>query len=189
MHVIDKAIEKEDIDLVVIGAHEDGFLNTLLLGNQSRVLIDVITKPLLLVPPEAKIVQVKKIAFATDFENMENDLRSVQTLVLLAKPLRAKIVITHIYNKQSQTDEVKLAIKKLMQNLSDKAEYSQIHYQSFANSSTDSGLDWVCQNGDIDILAMVHRSHTFIDSIFRGSRTQKMAGRTQIPLLIFPANS
>jgi nucleotide-binding universal stress UspA family protein len=189
MHVINKAIEKEDIDLVVIGAHEDGYLNTLLLGNQSRLLIDVITKPLLLVPPEAKIISAKKIGFATDFENIESELRSIQTLVSFAKPLHAKIVITHIYNKKPRTDEVKQAIKKLMQTLLDGAEYPQIHYQAFTNSSTESGLDWVCQNGQIDILAMVHRSHTFIDSIFRGSRTQTMADRVQIPLLIFPANS
>jgi nucleotide-binding universal stress UspA family protein len=187
--VIDNAIKKEHIDLVVIGAHEDGFLDTLLLGNQSRVLIDVTTKPLLLVPPEAKIIPLKKIAFATDFENMESDLRSIQTLVSLARPWNAEILITHIYNKKSQTSEVKQTIQKLMQYLLDKAGYNQIHYQTFTNSSTDSGLDWVCQNGDIDILAMVHRSHTFVEGIFRGSRTQNMAGRIQIPLLIFPANS
>jgi nucleotide-binding universal stress UspA family protein len=189
MHVIDKVIEKEHIDLVVIGSHEDGFFNTLLLGNQSRALIDVITKPLLLVPPDAKIARVKKIAFATDFENIESDIRSVQALVLLARPLNAEIVITHIYNKKSQPAEVRQTIQKLMKYLLDKAEYPQIHYQAFTNSSTESGLDWVCQNGQIDILAMVHRSHTFIDSIFRGSRTQTMADRVQIPLLIFPANS
>lgn len=185
-HVIDEIIENRNIDLVIIGAHSGGVSNTLLLGNQSRELIDVITKPLLLVPREARIAPIKKIAFATDFEHIKDDMDSVYVLISLARPLNAEILVTHIYNKKSQTAEFKQVIQTLMNKLSDETDYPHIFYRAFVNSSANSGLDWLCQHGEIDILSIVHRSHTFIDSVFRGNQTQKAVDRMSIPLLVFP---
>jgi len=188
-HLIQKIMENEPIDLVVIGTHETGFLDSLLLGDKARALIDEATRPLLLVPPSAEISVIKKIAFATDFKNLKRDMDCIRTLISLARPLNAEILLTHIYDGETQSPEFKQTMENMMNELSEKAEYPHIYFKTFENSSAASGLEWLCQNGEIDILAMVHRSHNFIDSLFRGSQTQKMAGHLPIPLLVFPATA
>jgi len=184
---IQKIIDNEPIDIVIIGTHQTGFLDTFLLGDEARVLIDEASRPLLLVPPSAEIALIKKIAFATDFKDLKRDMDSIYTLISIARPANAEILLTHIYDGETQSPEFKQAIKDIMNELNEKAEYPHIYFKKFENSSAASGLEWLCQNGEIDILSMVHRSHNFIDSLFRCSQTQKMAGHMPIPLLVFPA--
>ncbi|MFD2144017.1 universal stress protein [Mucilaginibacter antarcticus] len=171
-----------DIGLVIIGTHGSSGLSTLLLGNHSREMIDEISRPLLLVPPAANIAPIKKIAFATDFKNPAEDLECIYKLIELARPLHAEILITNILT-DDQHDP-----KSLTDELSNKANYPLIYYRVVKARTPIAGLDWLCEHGHIDILAMVHRSHNFIDSMFRGSQTQKMAKHIPIPLLVFPSN-
>jgi nucleotide-binding universal stress UspA family protein len=186
---IQKILESEPIDLVVIGTHETGMLDTLLLGDEARALIDETTRPLLLVPPSAEIKPVKKIAFATDFKDLKKDMESLETLISIAMPLEAKIYITHIYNEEAQSPELQQTIQKMINGLSENTNYPNVYFNSFENSSAGSGLEELCFQGNIDMLAMVHRSHTFIDSLFRGSQTQKISRHMPIPLLVFPASA
>jgi nucleotide-binding universal stress UspA family protein len=185
--VVNQIIAKEKIDLVIIGTHGSSGLTTLLLGNHSRRMIDEVNSPLLLIPPAAKLSPVKKIAFATDFKNPEEDIQSITSLITLAKPLNAEILLTHIYEEEDQSPEFQQWIKRFVGELTAKVNFSNIQYTMYKSNGAQSGLEWLCENGQIDILAMVHRSHNFIDSLFRGSQTQKMAGQIPIPLLVFPA--
>jgi nucleotide-binding universal stress UspA family protein len=186
--VVNHIIADEKVDLVVIGTHGSSGLTTLLLGNHSRSMIDWVNSPLLLIPPAAKLSPVKKIAFATDFKNPEEDIKSIASLTALAKPLSAEILLTHIYEDEDKSPEFQQWIKRFVSELSDKVHFSNIQYTMYkSNNGAQSGLEWLCDNGQIDILAMVHRSHNFIDSLFRGSQTQKIAGQIPIPLLVFPA--
>ncbi len=176
-----------DIGLVIVGTHGSSGLTTLLLGNHSRQMIDEITRPLLLVPPAAVIAPVKKIAFATDFTNPTQDLEYIHTLITLAKPLNAEILLTYIYEEDFRNSPFQHLIDRFMVMIADNANYPNIYYREVKSDHPVSGLEWLCKHGDIDILAMVHRSHNFIDSMFRGSQTQKMANHIPIPLLVFPA--
>jgi nucleotide-binding universal stress UspA family protein len=179
--MINRVGHQNDVGLVIIGTHGSSGLSTLLLGDHSREIIDEINKPLLLVPPAAKIKPVKKIAFATDFIDMVKDLECIQDLITLARPLNAEILITNIFDNDKHIAEW------FMNELSNKANDPHIYYREVKAYRPVSGLDWLCEHGDIDMLAMVHRSHNFIDSLFRGSQTQKMANHIVIPLLVFPA--
>jgi len=187
--IVDDILASEEIDMVVIGTHGSSGLTTLLLGNHSRAMIDRVTRPLLLVPPAAKLVPVKKIAFATDFKNPEEDILSISLLVELAIPLNAEIILTHIYEDEENKPEFQKWVNGFMKEVTGKIHFSTIHYAMYKSNGAQSGLEWLCDNGQIDLLAMVHRSHNFIDSLFRGSQTQKIAGQIPIPLLVFPAKS
>jgi len=184
--VVNQIIANKKIDLVIIGTHGSSGLTTLLLGNHSRSMIDGVNSPLLLIPPAAKLSLVKKIAFATDFKNPEEDIKSIAALADLAKPLNAEILLTHIYENADKSPEFEQWIKQFVRELPAKIDFSKIKYTMYKSNGAQSGLEWLCDNGDIDILAMMHRSHTFIDSLFRGSQTQKIAGQIPIPLLVFP---
>ncbi|HAL83053.1 MAG TPA: hypothetical protein DCO83_13125 [Mucilaginibacter sp.] len=184
--VVNDIIAKNKIDLVVMGTHVAGGLSGFLLGNHSRIMIDGVSKPLLLVPGQAPDTQVKKIAFATDFKHPDKDLDSIYDLVPLAKSLGADILLTHVYDEKKQSPEFQKWVKQFLTELSDKSNYDQIYYRLVKNNQTENGLDWLCANGQIDMLAMVHRPHNFFDNLLNGSHTQKMAAHISIPLLVFP---
>jgi nucleotide-binding universal stress UspA family protein len=184
--VVKRVAHKHHIDLIVAGTHGAGGLSTLLLGNHSKQLIDDTKSPLLLVPPEAKNTAIKKIAFATDFSDPENDLACLYTLISLARPLNADILITHISDDKRPSAEFQRKVTHFITDVSNKADYPHIYYRKIEDDNIQAGLLWLCEHGNIDMLTMIHKSHTFLERLFEGSKTKKMAAHIPLPLLVFP---
>ncbi len=182
--VINQVVAQHQIAMNIMGTHGSNGMSEFILGNHSRQMIDATTIPLMLVPPAASIATVKKIAFAADFKNPEDDLKDLYTLIPLAKQLNAEILIIHVYDGKQYFPELENWIK----DLSNKANFPNIFYRIERNPNLDAGLDGLCKFGEIDIVAMVHRKHNLLDSILKGSHTQKMAAHTTIPLLVFPSS-
>jgi len=178
-------VKSEHPDLILMGTHHKGGLSAFLFGDHCKNVMDSTNTPLLLIPPKAKLVPVKKIAFATDFKKPDDDLQFIYTLITFAKQLNAEILLTHIYDGKYQTPEFEHWIKNFLVELSDTANYSNIYYRMVKSAGTETGLDWLCQHGQVDLLAMVHRQHGFFDNLLHGSDTKKMAGQVSVPLLVF----
>jgi nucleotide-binding universal stress UspA family protein len=185
--VVQTFISNEKVDLVVMGTHGSSGLSQFLLGNHSKHMIDTTTKPLMLISPETAVLPVKKIAFATDFTHPESDLECLYHLIPLAKMLKAEILLTHIYNDQAQLQELEKTVKYFMTNVSNKANYPHIFYRSIKNNHMETGLSWLCEHGQVDMLVMVHRPHSFFYKLLKSSHCEKMAGHIAVPLLVFPA--
>ena len=148
--VVNQIVTNKKIDLVIIGTHGGSGLTTLLLGNHSKRLIDGINSPLLLVPPDAKLTPVKKIAFATDFKNPAEDIKSIAVLTALAIPLDAEILLTHINGGEDKPPEFEKRVKQFVLDLPAKINFSNIKYTSYNSNGAQSGLEWLCGTGDID---------------------------------------
>jgi nucleotide-binding universal stress UspA family protein len=174
----------KSVDLIVMGTHGSTGLPSFFLGNHSRSMIESATRALLLVPPCASIKPVKKIAFATDFNQPEDDLRTIYALIPMAKLLNAEILLTHIYDEKQQSPDFEKWMNAFLTDLSNKANYPNLYYRLVKNSRAEAGLDWLCANGQVDILAMVHRPHNFLYNLLKGSHTQKVASHISIPLLV-----
>ncbi len=175
-----------DIQLVVAGTHDKGGLGDFLPGNNVNNMIDNITFPLLLVPPSAVYKTLNKIAFATDLVDVNKDETALYQLINLARPLNAEILVTHIYNEKNSKLEFEKQIKTLLTAISNKADYPHIYSRILDEENPEKGLNWLCENGQVDMLAMVHQDHNLFERVFGSSHTQKMAERTCVPLLVFP---
>lgn len=182
--VVNALIVNKDVVLTVIGTHEGSGLNALISTNHSKNLIGKTACPLLLVPPSASVRPVKKVAFATDFKTPLSDLETIHRLISLIRPLNAELLITHIYNEKQDKPDLDGRLQQLLVELSNKADYPNIYYRIVNNVNIDKGLDWLCQSGQVDILAMVHKEHGLWETIVKGSYTERMAARISIPLLV-----
>jgi len=178
-----------DIKLIVAGTHEKEALSDFLLGNNVNNMIDNISFPLLLIPAGTAFKPLKKIIFATDLVFMDNDEKAFYQLVELARSLNAEILVTHIFNEKNNKPEFEKRIKGLLSNISNKADYPNIYYRIVNEEIPEKGLSWLCENGQVDMLAMVHQDHDLFQKIFDSSHTQKMAEQIGIPLLVLPNQS
>ncbi|MEO3405556.1 universal stress protein [Mucilaginibacter sp. CAU 1740] len=184
--IVDGFAANNPISMVIMGTHGGG-MSSFLIGNHAKNMIEATTKPLLLISPETKLLPVKKIAFATDFANPDEDMESLFDLIPFAKVLGAEILLTHIHEEEQVSHEVKQAITHFMTEISNKANYPQIYYRSVQNSHIEEGLSWICEHGHVDMLVMVHRPHNFIYRLIKSSYSEEMAGRLDIPLLVLAA--
>lgn len=182
--VIEETLNKHDIGLIVMGTHGKEGLSSFVLGDHCRRMIDSTTTPLLLVPPTAKTCAVKKIAFATDLENIAADAEAIFELITYAKEIDAEIVLTYVDNDTYDASHVRTKMNELLTILWNRADYPPIHYKLIQSYSLASGFEWLCEHEKIDMLAMVHRTHNFFVEAIRGSHTKKVAGHITIPLLV-----
>ncbi|WP_394771990.1 universal stress protein [Mucilaginibacter sp.] len=188
-YFVNNSAFKEQVDVIIAGTHEEDGLGGLLSGNHTLQLIETCIKPLLIIPKAAAFRPIKKIAFATDLEDPESDLQQLYELISMARTLDAEILLTHIKNKEDHAAQFEQHLKKFLAEVSDKANYYNIYYRIVKQDKVECGLDWLCEHGQIDMLAMTHREHSFLENIFRGSHTKKMAGHIIIPLLVYPCTN
>ncbi|HTE00123.1 MAG TPA: universal stress protein [Mucilaginibacter sp.] len=186
--VVNELVGHEDVQLIIMGTHGNNGLSTFLLGNHSRKMIDEAKCPLLLIPASAPVAPIKMIAFATDFKHIEKDLENIYKLIELARPLNAELLITHINFQNWPDQELRDTLEQLLVDISNKADFPKIYYRIVKSDQPEKGLDWLCDHGQVDMLAMVHRKHNLIEKILTGSHTQKMAAHINIPLLVIPEN-
>ena len=186
--LVNELVRSKDIGMIIMGMHGNSALGSLLLGNHSRMMIETATVPLLLAPQNAKIAPFKKVAFATDFKDFEKDLEAIYALIPVLRLLDAELLITHVYDEKAQSPRFKKFIDDFLVDISNNADYPHIYYRMIKNSTPERGLDWLCEHGQVDMLAMVHRKHSLLNKLLKGSHTQKMAGHINVPLLVIPEN-
>jgi len=184
--VVKGMIIKTETSPIVAGTHDKDRLSDFFIGNNVNNMIDNIVLPLLLVPPAADFKPLKKIAFATDLKLTDQDENAVYQLVTLVRPLNAEILITYVHDGKNGTFDFEKRIKELLTRISNKADYPNIYQRVINERVPERGLSLLCENGQVDMLAMVHQDHGLFKTVFGSSHTQKMSERIKIPLLVLP---
>lgn len=186
--VLTALADKETPEVTIMATHGNNSLNTFLLGNHCRKMIDATRGLLMLIPSAAPIAPVKKIAFATDFKEPEKDLKIIYELIRVIKPLSAELLVTHITQGSWPDGKLRESFEQFLVDISNKADYPHIYYRIVRSDKPEKGLEWLCDHGQVDVLAMVHREHGFLSELLSISHTKKMAGLIHIPLLVIPEN-
>ncbi|WEK18970.1 MAG: universal stress protein [Candidatus Pedobacter colombiensis] len=183
LDVVESIRQKEDFYMIVIGAHRTGFAR-FLLENHSKSMIDTLTCPLLIVPQDAALSDIKKIAFGTDFKNHKRDLEAIYKLIPMAEQMGAKILLAHIH--KGEIADIKKMEDEFLTEISNKANYPHIFYSCVEHDKADEGLCQLCTNQQVDMLVMLHRSRDFFELMFGGSHTHKVAVKVTVPLMVIP---
>ncbi|WDF75585.1 universal stress protein [Mucilaginibacter sp. KACC 22773] len=183
--VVGNIVQERRLSLVVMGMSGAGALSRLFMGSNSRSVIDHAKFPVLLVPPKVKFKPFKKIAFTTDM--LAGDIDVLNSVAEIAKYFNAEILIAHITSQDKDAHLDDKQVNKFLSDVTDKINYPKIYYRNIKSADVDQGLDWICKHGQIDMIATVHRRQNFLERIFSGSYTQKLAKHIGMPLLVYPA--
>jgi nucleotide-binding universal stress UspA family protein len=170
----------KELVLLVIANHHAGF-SALITGNHLRGILDTVALPVLVVPEHSAFKKIEKIAFATDLG--DHDLEVIQSLAGLARPFNAEIMLANIGTPEAGAEQ---AVKDFLDDVGNKIDYPNIYYRRLAEKQVSAGLSELEQHTRTDMLVMVHRNKGFIERLFGGSHTQKIAADPLVPLLIYP---
>ncbi len=171
------------MNLVVAGLNRADKLTKTLMGSVARKIIEE-EMPVLLIPAGYRFKKPKKIAFATDFSH--SDIPVLCALAEFAKPFSADILIMHTENSRSDSADSRQKTEDFLNRVADRVNYRHIYHRHVNSEGIKEGLNWIVKNGQIDILAMVHRKHGFFYRLLNGSHTLNMSDHIQIPLLALP---
>jgi nucleotide-binding universal stress UspA family protein len=172
-------IEKNEIDLLVIGTKgedaEEGFFNDSITKN----IIQQTSCPVLAIPELASFGKISKIIYATNLQFDETKI--INYIVEFAKLYDATIKILHV---DENIDNKKWSID-LLEDLIDKVDYPKISYKELVVKDTIAGINDFVQKQKTDIIVMTTYTTNLFDNIFHDSLTKQMLFSTHIPLLSF----
>ena len=187
--VIKTLAAQDHVELIIAGTHGAGGLSGLMLGNHARNMIDATPTPLLLIPSGFKFSPIKTIAVALDIKHKGEDFTTITAIQPLATLMDATIQLVHVCHEGENTDEAEIYLAEMVQEVKQIAGYAKTSSLIIKQAPTETGLNWLCNYGSVDMLAMVHHHRGLLASLFTGSHTKKMAGHIALPLLVIPANS
>ncbi|BDS11705.1 universal stress protein [Aureispira anguillae] len=174
--------EENEADLIIMGTHGSGKALDKVWGTNTANVIQHASCPVLAIPTGATFEGVKNIAYATDFDDKDNEL--LFQLALITTAIKANLHCIHINPsdypyKQKEEEAFR---KSFEENFADLP----VTYSVWSASTIEDGLETFCRVNKIDILAMLTHKKTLWDKIFTGgSVTKKMTMQTNLPLLAF----
>lgn len=165
-------------DLIVMGIAGSGSFDQLL-GSISTAVAKSSKTPVLIVPPARKFTALENIVVAFDLKEIENT-ESVNIVLDLAKLFNSKITALNV-REHEVVDSAEALGAMQANDLLEGVPHTMVNV---TDDSPVEGIDHYTESHTVNLLAMIKRKHSLLDSLMHGSNTYKMAFHTHVPLLV-----
>ena len=167
------------VDLIIMGTKGATGLKKVLMGSNATAVIDNSSKPVIAVPGETLFKPIKKIVYATDMVNLDDEIKSVTRFAQL---FDATIKVLHVIRGDS---DKKFDSEQVTSELIDRSGYPKISFHVSRNDFTADEVDNFVVNQQADLLAMFTHKLDFYEKLFGKSITRQLAFHAHVPLLTF----
>lgn len=175
--------DNKAIDMVVVGTTGASGIQEIFLGSTTvRIIKSTPDCPVLAIPLEAEFTPPKRIAFVTDYKR-NFSAKVLDPMVQLASNSGAFVEIMHI-EEEHELDKFQRANKQILDEYLNDIPHSFVPLPFY--SSKSKVIQRFLEDEDIDVLAMVHYKHSFLEQLLREPVIRKVAFHTAIPLLVLP---
>lgn len=166
-------------DMVVMGLTGKNALTRLIVGSNTIRAIQLLKYPVLIVPPKATFIPVRKIGFACDYKQMV----APKTLASLKKLVHDFYAELHVLNitfpKANVTGQQQEEGKYISESLKDIKPL----YQTILSADVTNGINWFAQKEKIDLIVVIPKKHNLIEKMFSRSETKELLYHTHLPVL------
>ncbi|HZX58391.1 MAG TPA: universal stress protein [Mucilaginibacter sp.] len=180
---VEDIIREKDVELVAMGARSGSTMEHILNGSETNDIINRSIRPVLIIPQDARLQKIKKVVFATDFN--DEDFKALHYLSQLGKKLNFQLEVVHvssIENKDTVNFEKKIFFNKLL-----KFDFPNMTYKEVRGKEVINRLNNLCNEEGADLLAMMHHQHSIFIRLFEHSITKEALESQRIPLLVIPS--
>jgi nucleotide-binding universal stress UspA family protein len=176
-------IEELNVDLIIMGTEGASEIKRSLLGSVARDVIENSSIPVIAVPAVAEISKLKKIIYATDLKELNNELA---TVALLSKLLKAELTVLHILNEDISFEHIN--VKDIATMLREETGYDKIKFFARMSSSIPEGITEHLKEEKQDevLLVMCPEKKGFAEKLMAGSNTESIVLKAPVPLMAVP---
>jgi nucleotide-binding universal stress UspA family protein len=165
---------------VVMGTQGSSAVERVFFGSNTINAVKHLAWPVIVVPPEGRFANIKKIGLACDLKNVDESVPFSQ-IRSLVNEFHAELYILHINpeGEQGYTAEKTVESRSLQNKLDDlHPVYSFIDYQDI-----EDGLEEFAETNKLDLLITIPKRHNIIDKLFHKSHSKKLVLHTHVPVM------
>ncbi len=173
-----KEIDAAFVVLCVKGAKK---LKRFLGGNDVASIIRKCDQPIITVPENYDIKEVRNFAYATDLTFNDNSVIS-RVIELAANFEDSHIKCFHVHD--SNLDVENAIIDDFIEQYKSEANRRLISFELIDNVNIIDGIDYFIQSRDIDLLVVLKQKKYWLE-VFESSMTKKLVFHENVPMLIY----
>jgi nucleotide-binding universal stress UspA family protein len=167
-------------ELIIMGITEKEEWRQLFFSSNTVKMAEENVCPVMIIPQHAKYNGITNVSLASDFKEVDagTPVLAIKTVLEI---FNANLHIVNIDNEHyvSLTDEYLVERAKMQKMF---AEFNPEFYFIGINDFYE-GIEQFSKDKNIDLLIIIPKNHTFMNSLFTSSHTKKLAFNTSVPLL------
>ncbi len=165
-------------DLVVMGLSGKNALTRLVVGSNTIYAIQHLVYPVLVIPPKAKFIPVRKLGFACDY-NAVIATTPVGPIKKLVKDFNAEL---HILNVEAGA---LVPAEKVEESAYVAEFFNDFHpeYHTILSHDITAGINYFAEKSKADWIVVIPKKHNLVDKMFKRSQTVDLLYHTTIPVL------
>lgn len=167
-------------ELIIMGITEKEEWRQLFFSSNTVKMAEQAICPVLIVPQTARYEGISNIALASDFKDVDatTPVLAIKTVLEI---FNANLHIVNVDNEHYVSlSEEYLTERAKMQQLF--TEFNPEFYFIGMNDFYEA-IEQFSKDKNIDLLIVIPKNHSFMNSLFSSSRTKKLAFNTSVPLL------
>ncbi|MDP2176414.1 MAG: universal stress protein [Bacteroidota bacterium] len=175
---IENYVNKNEIDLVIMGTHGSSGIESIVMGHVTKSLINISSVPLIAIPPSYTFNKIKTIIYASDLKDIEYE---IQPILPLAQLLKAEIHVLHIipHNHLIETNN-----NHIIKDLKNKKELVKCQFHIVQHDNIMEGVKAFINQNPTDLLVMYTHALTLYEKLFFEGLTRQALSEKRVPILI-----
>lgn len=179
-------INENKFDLIVLGTRGASGLRELLVGSYTvNLMQEVRNIPMLVVPEKANFISLRNILLCSDLHEIAND-DALDLVKEMAMIFNADVRLAHVEKGKRSAPTYENVLERRREIHLFEPEVDCTYKRIVANDLLSGIKFYMDKKNDNDMVAMVYREHSFIETIFGMNHTHEMAYHTTVPLLVLP---
>lgn len=170
---------QENADMVIMGITYKTGVERVISGSTTTEVIESSEYPVLIVPPNASMHDLKTIVLATDVKEVEDSM-PVDEIKKVLNPTNAKLVVLNVdkddKNISGKTTTELLSLNRLLQEY-----HPEYHYVNDENII--DGIAHFAENINASLVIVMHEKKDFFSRLFHQSVSKRLAFYSSVPML------
>lgn len=176
---ITSLVEKHDVSLIVMSTTGKGRIERAIVGSNTLAIVKKSPVPVLLIPETARFEEIRKVALATDLNDVSKSTPS-EAVKWFVHQLKAQLIIINVWTSEEPDPDINLELAELQRIFEN--EQPEYHYINVSNIK-DGLLDFAISQ-QVQLIVIVGKKHSFLERLYRRSITKDFAFHTYLPVLI-----
>jgi nucleotide-binding universal stress UspA family protein len=178
---LERAARHKKADLVIMGITGKSALAQVFFGSNTLKMAETKACPVLIVPESARFNGMSNVMLTSDFKDTLNTTPS-EPIKQFLKIYQSKLHVVNVDKDHyiSLTDKYEMEkqdLKKLLGDFNPEFYFMRIF-------DIDEAIDLFAKDYTIDLIIAVQRNHSFMDKLFKTSRTKKLSYQSKLPILV-----